>query len=249
VTDASGAKQRSVAFIEAAGDELARVRARALVGDQTIADVMERIPDVGTAPGIDRQLTILTIFDDLGSRDVPPVENACESLTRIQERDGSWRESAGATENERIFSTGMIAGYLAKTPFVRKSTLDSAAEHLASHWEADRLTGSIWRVTAAYLHCFSLVRHDQSDAILQWCGRELERGFHSDVYDIVQTARVFTLCKAHALPGSQLTRAELVERLIKEQNGDGSYFSRDDSSQHALVAHTLEALVALVRLT
>ena len=177
------------------------------------------------------------------------IENACETLTRIQDRDGSWRESADATENERIFSTGMIAGYLAKTPFVRKSTLDSAAEHLASHWEADRLTGSIWRVTAAYLHCFSLVRHDQADAILQWCGRELERGFHSDVYDVVQTARVFTLCKAHALPGSQLTRAELVERLIKEQNGDGSYLPRDDSSQQARVAHTLEALVALVRLT
>ena len=35
----------------------------------------------------------------------------------------------------------------------------------------------------------------------------------------------------------------------KEQNGDGSYLPRDDSSQHAIVAHTLEALVALVRLT
>jgi hypothetical protein len=249
VIDAAGAKQRSVAFIEAAGDELARCRARALVGDQPVTDVMERLADFGTAPGIGQLLAILSIFDDLGCRDVSPVESACESLRCIQGRDGSWCESADAAEDERIFSTGMIAGYLAKTPFVRKSLLDSAAEHLASLWEPDRVKGSAWRVTAAYFHCFSLVQHDRADAILQWCGRELERGYRTKLYDVVQTARVFTLCKAHALPGSQLARAELVERLVEEQSDDGSYVPRDDSSQHARVAHTLEALVALVRLT
>jgi hypothetical protein len=249
VTDASGAKQRSVAFIEAAGDGFARSRARALVGDLPVAAVIERIAVSGTAPAIGELLTILAVFDDLGCRGVSPVEIACETLMRTQSRDGSWCDGADAAEDERIFSTGMIAGYLAKTPFVRKSRLDSAADHLASLWEPDRVKGDAWRVTAAYFHCFSLVQHDRADAILQWCGRELERGFRTNVYDVVQTARVFTLCKAHALPGSQLARADIVDRLVEVQSRDGSYAPRDDSSQNARVAHTLDALVALVRLT
>jgi hypothetical protein len=241
--------QRSVAFIESAGDELACGRARALVGAQPVSEVIERLPDSGTEPTIGDLLTILTIFDDLGCREAPPVEIACETLMRVQGRDGSWCDDADAVENERIFSTGMIAGYLAKTPFVRKSALDSAADHLASLWEPDRVKGAAWRATAAYFHCFSLVRHDRADAILQWCGRELERGFCTGVYDIVQTARVFTLCKAHALPGSQLARANLIECLVEAQSCDGSYVPCDDLSRSARVAHTLDALVALVHLT
>jgi hypothetical protein len=192
---------------------------------------------------------ILAVFDDLCCRELPPVEIACQMLARVQGRDGSWCNGASVAEDERIFSTGMIAGYLAKTPFVRKSTLDSAADHLASLWEPERVKGSAWGAIAAYFHCFSLVRHDRADAILQWCGRELERGLHTDVYDAVQTARVFTLCKAHALPGSRLARADLVERLVEEQCCDGSYVPRDDASNSARVAHTLDALVALVRLS
>ncbi len=248
MTDASEVKQRCVAFIESAGGELARGRARALIGAQPATVVIELLPDSGTQPAIGDLLAVLTVFDDLGCRDLPPVEIACETLARLQSRDGSWCDGADVAEDEQIFSTGMIAGYLAKTPFVRMSTLGLAADHLASLWDPARVKGSAWSAIAAYFHCFSLVRHDRADAILQWCGRELERGFRTHVYDAVQTARVFTLCKAHALPGSSLARADLVQCLVEEQHSDGSYVPRDDSSPDARVAHTLNALVALVRL-
>ena len=248
MTAAPDAKQRSVAYIENTGDELASARARALVGAQPVSEVIELLPDCGTEPAIGELLMILATFDDLVCREVPPVEVACQILARVQGRDGAWCDGADVTEDERIISTGMIAGYLAKTPFVRRSTLNSAADHLASLWEPERVKGTAWSATAAYFHCFSLIRHDQADAILQWCGRELERGFLTDVYDVVQTARVFTLCKAHALPGSQLARSDLVERLVEEQGCDGSYVPRDDSSKSARVEHTLDALAALVHL-
>jgi hypothetical protein len=59
---------------------------------------------------------------------------------------------------------------------------------------------------------------------------------------------VFTLCKAHALPGSRIAAPELVARILDEQMGDGGYASQGDSSRDARVSQTLDALVALERL-
>jgi hypothetical protein len=191
---------------------------------------------------------MLGILDDLRCLNATPVERACEHLAAAQQGDGSWSDRPSAPEDERIFATGMVAGYLAKTPFVRQSILASAADYLAERWDPDRVKGAAWGANAAYFHCFALVDHEQADAILQWCGRELERGFITGVYDAVQTARVFVLCKAHALPGSRLTAAELVARVLGEQLGDGGYAASEDCSRSARVAQTLDALVALERL-
>jgi hypothetical protein len=68
------------------------------------------------------------------------------------------------------------------------------------------------------------------------------------VYDAVRTARVFALCKAHALPGSRLAAPELVAHILDEQMDDGGYASPGDSNNRARVAQTLDALVALERL-
>ncbi len=192
-----------------------------------------------------RLLRLLGIFGDLRCTNAAPVERACDSLAASQRSDGSWSDRSSAAEDERIFATGMIAGYLAKTPFVRQSTLASAADYLAGRWSPDLVKGSAWEANAAYFHCFALVRHEQADAILQWCGRELERGFRAGVYDAVRTARVFALCKAHALPGSRLAVAELVARILDEQMDDGGYALPGDSSRRARVSHTLDALAAL----
>jgi hypothetical protein len=246
--DASAAMQRAAAFVESAGDELAIARARASIGTQPASVVVERLRDFGPEPAVSRLLRMLGIFDDLHCMNSTPVERACARLAAVQQSDGSWCDRASAPEDERIFATGMIAGYLAKTPFVRQSVLSSAAAHLAAHWEPNRVKGSAWGANAAYFHCFALVRHEQADAILQWCGRELERGFLTDVYDAVRTARVFTLCKARALPGARLTSAELVARILDEQLQDGGYAPSGDLSSRARVAHTLDALVALEQL-
>jgi hypothetical protein len=193
-------------------------------------------------------LRTLGILDDLCCTNATLVEHACNSLTASQQSDGSWSDRDSAAEDERVFATGMTAGYLAKTPFVRQSTLASAADYLAGRWSPDLVKGSAWEANAAYFHCFALVRHEESDAILQWCGRELERGFLTGVYDAIRTARVFTLCKAHALPGSRLAAAELVARILDEQMDDGGYASPGNSSRCARISHTLDGLTALERL-
>jgi hypothetical protein len=241
----SAAMQRAAAFVESAGDEVAIGRARALTGTQPASVVVELLRDPGLEASVGRLLLTLGILDDLRCTNATPVERACDSLTASQQSDGSWSDRESAAESERIFATGMITGYLAKTPFVRQSTLASAADYLAARWSPDRVKGSAWEANAAYFHCFALVRHEQADAILQWCGRELERGFRTGVYDAVRTARVFALCKAHALPGSRLSAAELVAQILHEQMDDGSYAVPGDSSQRARVSHTLDALAVL----
>jgi len=240
--------QRAAAFVESAGDEVAIDRARALIGTQPASVVVERLRDLGPEPPVSRLLRTLGIFDDLRCMNANPVERACDRLAAAQQRDGSWSDREDAPEDERIYATGMIAGYLAKTPFVRQLILASAADFLAARWEPERVKGAAWGANAAYSHCFALVRHEQADAILQWCGRELERGFLTGVYDAVRTARVFALCKAHALPGSRLAASELVARILDEQMDDGGYALPGDSSNRARVAQTLDALVALERL-
>jgi len=243
--EVSAAMQRAVAFVESAGDEVAIGRARALIGTQSASVVVDLLRDPGLEPSVGRLLRLLGILGDLRCTNAAPVERACDSLTASQQSDGSWSDRESAAEDERIFATGMIAGYLAKTPFVRQSTLASAADYLAARWSPDRLKGSAWGANAAYFHCFALVRHEQADAILQWCGRELERGFRAGVYDAVRTARVFALCKAHALPGSRLAATELVARILDEQMDDGGYALPGDSSRRARVSHTLDGLAAL----
>jgi hypothetical protein len=65
------------------------------------------------------------------------------------------------------------------------------------------------------------------------------------VYDAVRTARVFALCKAHALPGSGLVAADLVARILDEQMDDGGYAAPADFSRGARVSHTLDALAVM----
>ena len=246
--EVSAAMQRATAFVESAGDEIAICRAWALIGKQPASQVVELLREPGPEPSVVSMLRTLEILDDLHCANATPAERACNSLTTSQQSDGSWSDRESATEDERVSTTGMIAGYLAKTPFVRQSTLGSAADYLAARWSPDRVKGSAWGANVAYFHCFALIRHEQADAILQWCGRELERGFLTGVYGAVRTARVFTLCKAHALPGSRIAAPELVARILDEQMDDGGYALQGDSSRDARVSQTLDALVALGRL-
>ena len=58
---------------------------------------------------------------------------------------------------------------------------------------------------------------DVADEALQWCGRELERGFRIGAFDAVRVARVFVLCDAPALPGARLAAAEVREALLRAQ--------------------------------
>ena len=191
---------------------------------------------------------ILGSLDDIGALGSPLAERACGELSIQQREDGSWCGVEPGVEKSEIYSTGMIADFLAKTHFVRQRTLDAAADHLATGWDPDRVKGDAWESTAAYFHCFSLIQHEASDAILQWCGRELQRGLVTGVYDAVRTTRVFVWCRAHALPGAPMGKEELLERLVGEQCDDGGFRCRDGDAMPARVAHTFDALVGLVNL-
>jgi len=243
----SAAMQRAAAFIEAAAEPLATACAHALIGREPASAVVVRLRERGAEPLLSGALQVLGILDDLRCLDATPAQRACEQLSAAQQRDGSWSERAETCEDERLVVTGMAAGYLAKTPFVRRSVLAAAADYLAARWQPERVKGDDWEMNAAYFHCFALVLHEQADAILQWCGRELERGLRTGAYDAVQTARVFVLCRAHALPGARLTAAELVARILGEQRDDGGFAAAGDTAR-ARVARTLDALVALARL-
>jgi hypothetical protein len=142
----------------------------------------------------------------------------------------------------------MIAGHLAKTSFVRPELLAAAAEFLARHWTPDRVQGGSWRAIAAHAHCFANTDHDASDAVLQWCGRELGRAFVTRAFDAVRTARVLVYCDADGLPGSQLARADLVVALVTEQGSDGGFPIWEGDGARDAVGSTLDGLVALRRL-
>jgi hypothetical protein len=91
------------------------------------------------------------------------------------------------------------------------------------------------------------VPHEAGDAVLQWTGREFERGLRTGRFDAVQTGRVLLYADSPALPGGRVDAAEVVDRILTEQAGDGGWLRPEDPAPEARVAHTLDALAALVR--
>jgi hypothetical protein len=231
----ASAALRAAAFVDARGDALARARAAALVGRGAAADAVALLAPTADPASLREALVIC---DDLRALDDPRVAAWAEALARDQSDDGGFAP-AQAPEPRR-FETGMIAGALAKTRCARPSILFAAAEFLAAQWSPDLVQSGSWRMIAAFGSCFANVDHDASDAILQWCGRELARAFVTRAFDAVRTARVLVSCDAHALPGAQLAREDLVVALLTEQRADGSFADT--------IAATLDGLVALRRL-
>jgi hypothetical protein len=227
---------RAAAYVEVHGDEFERLRAAALIGRADASDVVIRLAPERSDPVSLRGA--LEVCDDHRALADPRVRSWAEALARAQSADGGW--SPELPLDARLFETGMIAGHLAKTSFVRAEELDAAAGFLARHWTPDRVQSGSWGAIAAHAHCFANVDHDAADAVLQWCGRELGRAFVTRAFDAVRTARVLVYCDAHGLPGAQLTREDLVVALITEQRSDGSFSDG--------VRSTLDALVALRRL-
>ncbi|MFP8880487.1 MAG: hypothetical protein AAEJ52_00360 [Myxococcota bacterium] len=247
--EASHARERAMAFLMAESDGLARSCALVVGGGEKPAEALARLVEserVAEQPA--QWQRIFETLDDIGALGSGLAARVCARLSSQQRENGSWSGVEPTSEAGEIFCTGMIAGYLAKTRFVRQRALELAADHLATLWNPDRVKGDAWESTAAYFHCFSLIRHESADAILQWCGRELQRGLVTGVYDAVRTTRVFVWCRAHALPGASLRRDELLERLVGEQCADGGFRRSDGDSVPARVAHTLDALVGLVYL-
>jgi len=240
--------ERAEAFVAARGDELAGRRAAALLGRVPAAEVSDALADGLAEADADALERVLGICDELGALASPCAEKACVRLTELQRADGGWIGPEGG-EDAVVRSTGMLAGYLAKTRFARPATLEAAGDRLAALFSPDRVRGA-FESLAAFAHFFANADHEQSDPVLQWCGRELERGFRRGDFGALQAARVFALCHAHALPGARLTRVELLEALAAAQAPDGGFepTPRGGADDAPRVEATLQALAALARL-
>jgi hypothetical protein len=238
------AAERAAAYVAAHGDALARLRAAALVGRASGADVVSELaPASGDLASL---RAALEVCDDVRALGDPSVREWSEALVRHQHGDGGFAPELPL--DARLFETGMIAGHLAKSRYARPELLAGAADFLARHWTPDRVQSGSWCAIAAYAHCFANVDHDAADAVLQWCGRELGRAFTTRAFDAVRTARVLVYCDAHGIPGALFTAADLVVALVTEQGADGGYPEWPGDGARDAVASTLDALVALRRL-
>ena len=233
---------RAASFIEAHGDATARLRADALLGRADADQVLARL-----APDCTASLArALAIGDDLRALSDAHVRGWTERLAASCAPDGGWEH--GAPLEVRLFTTGMIGGHLAKTRWARSEVINGAADFLARHWTPDRVQGGSWRAIAAHAHLFANTDHELADAVLQWCGRELGRGFATGLFDAAHTARVLVHCDTHALPGSALRAPDLVAALLAEQRADGGWPAWVGEGERDRVEATLDALVALIRL-
>ncbi len=192
-----------------------------------------------TADGLER-------LDALGLLDHPLPERACAYLLKAQAEDGGFGD-VSLPEDDRIALTGRLAGLLAKTPFARRSVLERADAFLSERWQIEKVQGPTYEPILAYMHLLTQMNSEQADEVLQWCGRELERGFRMGVFKSLATARVFLRARAKALPGAQIEASELVTGLITEQSDDGS-FEPTTPTDHRVDA-TLEGVEALLRLS
>jgi hypothetical protein len=255
------ARARAGAFLAAAGDALLAAGSAVLRGEAPPERVHELLRArqrhdgcLGDAPGegLAQTRRALGLLDDLRALDGPLVERACAWLVRVQADDGGFAE--GRPEQQRIVVTGLLVGHLAKTACARGALLDAAGDFLAQRFSPERVKSG-WEPLAAYAAAFSNLLHEQGDPILQWCGRELARGFATRRWDALRTARVLCWCDAPALPGAPLAARDLLAPIVAAQAPDGGLPPAPEadpagdalSAADARVAATWDALVALLR--
>jgi hypothetical protein len=123
--------------------------------------------------------------------------------------------------------------------------LARAEAFLARHWSVERVQGPCYEPILAYVHALAHVPSERADEVLQWCGRELERGFRTHAFAPLAVARVFLRARARALPGAGIEASEVVASLLGAQASDGGWPEEPGVSR---LAATLEAMEALLRL-
>lgn len=220
--------------------------------------MMSELRDASLATPLLGTLEALGVLADLRALSSGCAERAVEYLTRVQRADGSFgevdpvaaRTPAGEPlENvvrDRLFVTGMLGGYAARTPYIRPEVLRSIASFLADLWSPDRVEDGRWSAIAAFSHFYANGGDpDLADEALQWCGRELERGFRTHRFEAHETVRVLLYCDSHGLPGATFDTVELLVRLLDQQAGDGGFAALDPGGPPGRVAPTLDALIAL----
>jgi hypothetical protein len=203
-------------------------------------------------------LETLSVLGEVRGFTRPVTEKLVDWLARAQRSDGSWghvdpvreaEDPEGAQEravNDRLFITGMLAGYALRTPFVRPELGEWAGRFLTELWAPERVEDGRLSAIAGFANFFANGgAPDLSDEAMQWCGRELERGFRSHRFEAVDVLRVLFCCDAEAMPGATFDVVELLDRLLGEQAQDGGFAALDPGGPPGRVAPTLDALFAI----
>jgi hypothetical protein len=243
------AAERAGAFVLARGTELERLRARALLGEVPAAEVVRAFVASGALAATEPEALVgsLAALDDLRQLAAPELEPALRALGAALGPDGAWGDPAEPLA-ERIVRTAHLGGFLTKSLRARPRVRAAVDAFLCRTFDAERARGGDFAAIAAWAHWFSLNESEVSDPALQWCGRELERGFRTRACDALRTARVFVLCHAIALPGASLTGRELCQALAAEQTADGGFALSASALSGAPVEAALEALAAFAHL-
>lgn len=267
-------RQKALAFVDAQGDAVQRRVAQALAGcgDRDAALVAladrpaivavltpstlaapasaaarERTPAADAWVASNADLDALAVFlaraEDLGLRAGPLAERVCARLGAAQAPSGAWGTSADPEAQLRL--SGELLGRAAKLGAARGSMLTRAADFVAAQWSRERMEGIERALLLAFAAAFSIWSHDAADEILQWCGRELERGFRLRRFSALEVARILAACDARHLPGARLDPAEIARALRAEQAEDGGWLPGAAPAER--VEATLDALAVLDR--
>ena len=260
--DLGAALRSAFRYVEQHGDPLDVARAELLAFGASAERVVEayasRQSDRGafasdpTQPtdwasaDVEGSVDALWELSEVGLLGAPIVENAVAYLSGEQAGDGSW----GGRDTDLDTSvrlTGMAGGFLARTRWGRPGRVQAAGDFLAEHWSPDRVKGGRWADIASHAHFFANVDHSESDPILQWCGREFERGVLSNQWGPVAAARILVLSDAHALPGAKFDGPDLAVAILNAQATDGCWLEGSDTPEPQRdTATTLSALAALI---
>jgi hypothetical protein len=218
------------------------IEAEAAAGQEAHGALPGLVRGDAPGPGVASTADALGWLVALGVTEGNVVEGALAYLTAQQGADGAWSDAEAQEEGGALALSAGLCGILARCPAARLSVLRRAAAYLAAHWSEERVRAGSYPEIAGYLHAFASVPADLdvADEALQWCGRELERGFRIGAFDALQVARVFVLCDSAALPGARLQAAEVLEALLRAQVPDGSFAGRGTPERS-----TCEAALAL----
>jgi hypothetical protein len=248
VSDSADAVAARAAALLERGGEGERRAVRALCGTGAVAEVEawwgeQQAADggFGAANRLDATRRVLALLDDLSALDGELAGGAARFAAAAQHDDGHWGD-----DRDAVFLTGMLAGHLAKSRFGHTASLAAAADWLAARFSPERVQD--WGALAAYAGVFANLAHEEGDAILQWCGRELERGFRTGRFDAVSVARVLLWCGGGSLPGARLDPAELVAAIAAAEAPGGGFAAPAGAPADAGWRRTWDALVALRKL-
>ncbi|HEY8492495.1 MAG TPA: hypothetical protein VIN04_01305 [Myxococcota bacterium] len=235
------ARARAFAAAAAEPDAAERARLAHALGDAAREELLAALPEPdGLAPAL-RALALLAEARALAT---PAAERAVRALEAAQRGDGAFA-TPEADEQGALVATGVAAGLLARTAFARPGPLARAGAFLTERWGPERVQDGDFGRLAGYTAWLAHADVELSDAGLQWCGREWERGVRTGRLRAAHAARVLVLADAPTLPGARLAGRALVGPLLDTQGPEGGWPGPGGAPS---VPATAEAVLALRQL-